>query len=123
MPPAGRLERARWQAVCTIPQMLWVDVRQQGNMSLYPGGDLPAPGGNGSGAFWLWPVDLSGKPPVSTLPATLQLLCTVTTGAFPPNAAVVHAGDPSPHPDWLPVQVWSKHSVVLSLTNPQAIAP
>jgi hypothetical protein len=119
-PPAGTVHRLRWQAVCSILQMPWVSVREAGNMSHYASGDLPQPGTSRQAAFWLFPVDLNGMPDVTGLPATLNLACKITVGAFLPNVPVVHTGDPIPHPDWGMPSVWWTQSVMLTLPNPEA---
>mgnify|MGYP003578641634 CR=1 FL=1 len=81
---------------------------------------MPQPGSTQQGSFWIDPVDLSGMPPVSGLPATLQMMCTITVGAFLPNNPFLHNGDTLPQPDWGSPVIWWKQSVVLNLPNPEA---
>ena len=113
-------ERLRWQFECTVPQMPWVAVRETGNMTHYPGGDVPGAGQGVATSLWLDPVNLSNHPPASGMPAMLTLQCTVRVGAFQPNVPVTHVGDSLPRPDWGSPVVWWSENVTLNLPNPES---
>ena len=117
--PPGAGPSARWQAACVVLQMPWVNVRETGNMTHYPSGELPDAGSVDPVSLWLFPVNLSGMPPASGMPATLSLQCEITSGLFF-LGPVIHRGDDLPQPDWMPMQVWWSKSVVLNIPNPDS---
>ena len=117
--PPGDAPSARWQAACVVLQMPWVRVRETGNMTHYPSGELPDAGSAEPLSLWLDPVNLSGMPPPSSMPAMLNLQCDITSGLFF-LGPVVHRGDDLPQPDWMPMQVWWSKSVMLSVPNPDS---
>lgn len=119
-PPSGVRQRVRWQAVCQLPAMPWVRIRTAGDMRYYAGGDLPLPGQSARAQFWLDGLELYPYPPVSNFPATLQLACTLTTGAFMPNMPVVHQGVKTIEPDWAPAPKWWSKPVVYTIANPES---
>jgi hypothetical protein len=65
-------------------------------------------------------LELYPYPNVSTFPGTLQLACTLTTGAFLPNLPVVHQGSKTMQPDWAPAPKWWSKSVIYTIPNPES---
>ena len=112
--------RLLWQAQCTITEMPWIVVRGANYDNNYPRGDIPGPGKTNAGQFYLHNLNQGGKPPASSFPTPLNMVCSITVGMFMPNVPVMHPGETTPSPDWGFPLVMFAQPMVLRLPNPEA---
>ena len=73
-----------WQAQCQLISMPWVRIREKGNMTHLPFGNLPGRGKTQAVSAWFNPVNLSGKPRLEAMPPVLPMECKLLVGVYLP---------------------------------------